>query len=152
MSVVLEDKIAVFECLVAQVEEKCSRARSAYEFATNALQSEQKSTAGDKHETGRAMAQLEQEKAAGQIAEANKLKAHIVSLTPDKKSEVVESGALVKLNTGMFYFSVGLGVIPGTAKVFALSMASPLGAELSGMKEGDEIVFNGKKIVVESIV
>ena len=38
----------------------------------NSLQSETKSTAGDKHETGRAMLQLEREKAGNQLAELQK--------------------------------------------------------------------------------
>jgi len=40
----------------------------------NSLLSETKSSAGDKHETGRAMLQLEREKAGRQLAEINKLR------------------------------------------------------------------------------
>ena len=40
----------------------------------NSLQSETKSSAGDKHETGRAMLQLEREKTGHQLAEIQKQK------------------------------------------------------------------------------
>ena len=40
----------------------------------NALQSETKSSAGDKHETGRAMLQLEMEKASQQLSGINQMK------------------------------------------------------------------------------
>lgn len=40
------------------------------------LLSETKSSAGDKHETGRAMLQLEREKSGNQLAEIQKIKKH----------------------------------------------------------------------------
>ena len=41
-----------------------NRAQKEFQFITESANNETKSSAGDKHETGRAMAQIEQEKAA----------------------------------------------------------------------------------------
>ena len=47
---------------VDYVESKLTNLQSALASAREAVSDDSKSTAGDKHETGRAMAQLEQEK------------------------------------------------------------------------------------------
>ena len=44
-----------------------------------ALESESKSSAGDKHETGRAMIQLEREKLGEQIKKAEKIERHFTN-------------------------------------------------------------------------
>ena len=45
------------------------------------LATETKSSAGDKHETGRAMLQLEREKSGNQLAEIQKIKEALLKLT-----------------------------------------------------------------------
>ena len=53
------------------------------------LQSETKSSAGDKHETGRAMLQLEREKAGNQLAEIQKVKENISKINIAKVSNLL---------------------------------------------------------------
>ena len=52
--------------------------------AQNSANEETKSSAGDKYETGRAMAQLEIEKNMTQLAEAKRLKQTLEQIAPDK--------------------------------------------------------------------
>jgi hypothetical protein len=54
------------------VHQRIASAEEAIRMAQESANQEGKSSAGDKYETGRAMAQLEIEKASGQLAEANK--------------------------------------------------------------------------------
>ena len=56
---------------------------------------EGKSSAGDKYETGRAMMQIEREKAANQLEEALKLKRIIDQLQPDVHHEIATLGSVV---------------------------------------------------------
>ena len=53
------------------------------------LTSETKSSAGNKHETGRAMLQLEREKAGNQLAEVQKTKAMLSKIDVEKSSDVI---------------------------------------------------------------
>ena len=63
-----------------------------------ALQSETKSSAGDKHETGRAMLQLERERLGNQLAEAKKLQESLRKLQIENTYNKVAFGSLVRTN------------------------------------------------------
>ena len=61
-----------------------------------ALESESKSSAGDKHETGRAMIQLEREKLGEQIKKFELHQKHLIHLENHINSEHVKLGSVVK--------------------------------------------------------
>lgn len=120
-----------------------------FDDANEALTSETKSSAGDKHETGRAMAQLEQEKLSGQLANLMQLKEGLSRINATATYQTIQFGSIVKTSNGIFFFSVGMGQIEvNNNNVFTLSITTPLGKQLSGKKAGDEIVFNGKKVEI----
>ena len=77
--------------------------------AQDAANNETKSSAGDKHETGRAMAQLETEKLSKQLFEALKLEQVLSQINPNTEHKQVGLGSLVTTNNGIFYISVSLG-------------------------------------------
>ena len=104
-----------------------------------------KSSAGDKHETGVAMAQLEQEKLTKQINELLKLQENLQKINPTIKQSKIGLGSLVETNNGFYYFSIGIGnLIIGNQTIFALNPKSPIGELLTGKIKGDKIYFNGK--------
>ena len=70
----MEIKQKLYNKCVSLVEEKLELLQKAIDESQKALSSESKSTAGDKHETGRAMIHLEMEKNGKVFAETNKLK------------------------------------------------------------------------------
>jgi transcription elongation GreA/GreB family factor len=111
-----------------------------------------KSSAGDKHETGIAMAQLEQEKLTHQINELLKIQASLQKINPLLVHTKVGLGSLVETNNGWYYFSVGLGSIKiDGISLFALNPQAPIGALLLGKTIGDKVQFNGKTTEVLSI-
>ena len=113
---------------------------------------EGKSSAGDKYETGRAMAQLEIEKASSQLAEANKLKQALEKISVDAWGPIVNPGSLVITNQGSYFISIAAGRLTVDDEIwFAISAGSPLGASLVGKKEGDVVKLMGKEIVVEKV-
>ena len=121
-------------------------------MAQESANEEGKSSAGDKYETGRAMAQLEIEKASSQLAEANKLKQALVQVPADALGPVVKPGSLVVTNQGRYFISIAAGSLTVDDKTwFAISAGSPLGAILVGKKEGDVVKMMGKEIVVEKV-
>ena len=64
-----EIKRQLYSQCVDFVEERLSNIQNQIRAIQESLTSETKSSAGDKHETGRAMLQLEREKAGQQLAE-----------------------------------------------------------------------------------
>src|SRR4051812_11409754 len=112
-----------------------------------------KSSAGDKHETARAMMQLEQEKLGGQLTDALKQKATLEQIDIEHKSDAIHAGSVVKTNRGYLFISVPLGKINvnGT-DVILLSIHSPLGQKLSGLQRGDTAEINGIQYIVEQVL
>ena len=106
--------------------------------------SESKSTAGDKHEVGRAMAQNELDNLKKRFAE---LKGNLATLTQLdlSKSEQVKLGSLVKTKTAIFMLGLGVGRFTFQGEtIFIISPISPVGRVLLGKKLGDTFFFNGK--------
>ncbi len=120
---------------------------------SEALLSEQKSSAGDKHETGRAMLQLEQEQLSKQLSEIQTLIKDFSNINYLVPATKVISGSLVKTNQGYFIVSVAIGKIKkNNIEAFIISPQSPLGKFLMNKKVKDAFDFNGKKYVIEEIV
>jgi transcription elongation GreA/GreB family factor len=134
-----------------QLQKELGRRKSQLaEMLNDALEStagETKSTAGDKHETARAMAQLEQEKIGSQLNELNKLSDVLHRIDPEKELSSVQLGSLVTTNNGNYYFSIALGqlTIDGQ-QIFCLSPGSPLGKMLLGKKKGDSVCWQGNDL------
>ena len=103
-----------------------------------------KSSAGDKHETGVAMAQLEQEKLRYQIQEFQKMEDIVQKINPSKTNSKINLGSLVETDKGWFYISVGLGSLTFKDQViFAINPEAPVGNALIGKVKGENIHFNG---------
>lgn len=114
----------------------------------NDLFSETKSSAGDKHETGRAMIQLEMEKAGQQLSVLNEMKETLKRISIEESSEIIKLGSLIKTTKGTYFLSVSVGqVIMGKETYFVVSTESPIGKQLLGKKVGGTIAFNDAKIL-----
>lgn len=142
----------VYTVLKLELRKRKMRIEKSLSDSLHAMSSETKSSAGDKHETGRAMAQLEQEKLSGQLATATQLTGIITGIDPAAKHYHVQFGSLVQLDANWYFFSVGVGAIMvQEIKVFCLSAATPLGKILLKKKLGDSIAFNGKNMSIRSL-
>ena len=145
-------KIKLYQQCIDFVDQRINNSLTAIKSAQESANTEVKSSAGDKHETGRAMAQLETEKNAIQLAEANKLKQAIGLINPAKQHERVELGALVMTNNGSYYISVSIGKMTLDSKLyFGVSAVSPIGQALLNHEKGDEVLFNGRKFLIKEI-
>lgn len=117
-----------------------------------ALGSETKSSAGDKHETGRAMLQLEMEKAGQQLQVVSIMKKTLDRIDLSEQTEVIRLGSVVKTNTENYFIAISTGKIEIENEVFyAISPSSPIGTLLLGKKLNDSIEFRGKRIDIKII-
>ncbi len=134
------------------VEEKLETVNQIISSNLNALQSETKSSAGDKHETGRAMLQLEMEKTSQQFDSINQMQIALNRISSNNKSKIVASGNLVFTTLHNFYISISIGeIIVKDKKYYAISPSSPIGKILLGKQKGDNLIFNGKEFRIEDI-
>lgn len=114
---------------------------------------ETKSTAGDKHETSRAMMQLEQEKTGRQLREAEQQLAEFLKTDFQKEFTIAASGSLIHTDKGWFLIAASVGKI-NTAdgkSAFAISVNSPLAKVLTGSKQKDTVLFNGVSYTIQSV-
>lgn len=125
------------------VQKRIDTARQAMEAAQEAANSESKSSAGDKYETGRAMAQLERDRHAQLLAEAVKIERELKQLAIEKSYETVQPGSVAVTSRGLFFISIGAGKMTlDGVDYFAVSAASPIGSLLAGHRVGDAVTFN----------
>ena len=109
----------------------------------NALESEDKSSAGDKHETGRAMIQIEREKLGRHFIENDKYLTKLNSILENTSLVSVSFGSLVITNNTNYYLSIPAGCIKLSHKTFCcISLKSPMGLLLIGKEVGDQICYN----------
>jgi len=91
------------------------------------LNSETKSSAGDKHETGRAMLQLEMEKAGQQLAIVNQMQAQIAKINVDTSGTKSCLGSLIITNKFKYYLSISVGMVTiDSEDYFVVSPSSPI--------------------------
>lgn len=146
------DKSVVHSAVEVKVKLRLQELQAALNDALAATADDSKSTAGDKHETSRAMAHLEQEKLGAQYAEAQKVMEMLHRIDPFRENTTIVLGSLAETSIGWLYLSVGLGQIElDDKKIFCLTPVAPLGQVLLGKTVGDEIHWQGKKIQILSV-
>ncbi|MGS0525857.1 3-oxoacyl-ACP synthase [Zobellia nedashkovskayae] len=116
------------------------------------LTSETKSSAGDKHETGRAMLQLEREKLGQQLAEAEKMKQVLSKVPKESNTAVVGLGSWVVTSKTDYFLAISAGEYKAHDKtMYCISAATPIAKILFGKQIGDTVIFNGQEIKIVEI-
>jgi hypothetical protein len=111
-----------------------------------------KSSAGDKHETARAMIHLEQEKLGIQFLEAEK-QLRILSQIKLELHNNPQNGTLLQTDKALFYISIGLGVVNYNGlSIYVISPISPLAQQFLKAQDLKSIKFNDTVYSVKSIV
>ncbi len=150
------EKILFKQKLKSSCEEillqRISTATQAMEQAQESANSDEKSSAGDKHETGRAMGQIDRDMNARQLEEAKRELEIIHSISTESPHRKIGNGSVVVCADFIFFISLGLGTktVDGNKIVF-LSPSAPIAKSISGKKAGDELVLNGKKTAINDI-
>nr|WP_321248302.1 3-oxoacyl-ACP synthase [uncultured Psychroserpens sp.] len=117
------------------------------------LTSETKSSAGDKHETGRAMLHIEREKAGQQLAEIQKINQIFSKIDVSETSETVVLGSVVFTTQANYFVAVSAGEISvASDKFYAISAITPIAQLLLGKKCGDDIQFRDQVFKIITII
>ena len=117
------------------------------------LASETKSSAGDKHETGRAMLQLEREKAGNQLAEVQNVKTQLSKVNIEKSSTIIGLGSLVFTTQLNYFIAISTGELNvNNKKYYAISPNTPIGQLLIGKTVGDDISFREQNFIIKKVL
>ena len=146
-------KEELLEHLISLLNNKIDELKITIISAKESRNSDTKSSAGDKHETGRAMMQIELEKSEVQLDKTITLKNQLSRINVAKVCNTVEFGSLVSTNQGNYFFSIGIGKIEvNNETYYAISLASPIGLLLQGKIVGDKAQFQEKEFIISDIV
>lgn len=135
----VENRLLIIQNTISEIQES--------------LLSETKSSAGDKHETGRAMLQLEREKAGQQLAEVQKLKETLSKIDVFKTSKNVCLGSVVYTSQANYFISISAGKLSiENTSFFSISPNTPIGLLLLSKQVGDVIDFRDNQFTIKDIL
>ena len=144
-------EVVVAECRRV-IHERISNLKSQMAELVNDAANDSKSTAGDKHETSRAMMQLEQEKLGAQLKILEEQQRQLDQIPLQNNSGKVNNGSLVETNRGWIFIGAALGKINVNNKeVICISQQSPLGKLLFVQDRGSIVSLNNIKYQILSI-
>lgn len=148
----IDFKHKVYNKCLEVVEDKITVAYKAVDAAKQAANEEERSTAGDKYDTARAMSHINQDMFGKQLSEVLKLKQHLVQTSFESELNAVQSGAIVTTNTGVYFIAASVGAIVVEGKqIMVISPISPIAQQMLGKGVGEQVVFNGT-IIIEEII
>lgn len=134
------------------VEERITLSYNLIENAQSAANAEEKSSAGDKYETGRAMNHLEKEMYTKQWLANKKDMATILSIACTQIHSVLKAGSVVRSAEFCFFILAGLGKVNMDGEIiFCLSPFAPFAQILMNKKIGDVVIFNKREIIILDI-
>lgn len=132
------------KCCIDYVNNRLHNIQTAMASLSESANDETKSSVGDKHETGRTMAQLEQEKLSYQLMDVQKQQMILNSRSFELITHKIKTGSLVLTNNGNYYLSISAGkVCIDKQDYFAVSVESPIGMAL--VEATNSFSFNGKE-------
>ena len=135
-----------------EVENRYQKIKEVLDDIKLSLLEESKSSAGDKHETGRAMLQIERENAGRQLREIENLQSLIRKIDIHAVSNYARLGSLVYTNHGTYFISISIGEVKvDTTNYFCVALHSPIGNLLSGKLVGEGFSLNEKNYIITSI-
>ncbi|WP_452227261.1 3-oxoacyl-ACP synthase [Lacinutrix cladophorae] len=134
------------------VEEKLQTIKNKIQEIQESLTSETKSSAGDKHETGRAMLQLEREKIGQQLAETQKLKEVLSKVDASKTSKTISLGSVIYTTQNNYFVAISAGELKiDNISFYAISANTPIGKLLLGKTVGDVFSFREQAIKIKKV-
>jgi transcription elongation GreA/GreB family factor len=146
-------KETLHQLCLKMVNERQANIQANFSGIQEAMLSETKSSAGDKHETGRAMLQLDREKLGNQLVEIQKVKEILLKIHPTMEAKQGCLGSIVYTSKSNYFVSVSVGEISANDENFyAIASNTPIGKLLLGKKVGDTITFRDQSFEIEKVL
>ncbi len=135
------------------IDEKLNAIQQQSKSLQDSLASETKSSAGDKHETGRAMIQLEREQLGKQVSQLEQQSAVLSRIDLDQSHKLISIGSLVYTSKENYFISVPVGKLEIEGKTYyAISSHSPIAKLLLKKSIGDSVEFNGSRFTIKIVI
>ena len=137
-------KTELLEYCQRQVNLRYSRIKQTITNIEESLLEESKNSSGDKHETGRAMLQIDRENAGKQLHEVEKVVEILKKIDVKASADYVRLGSLVYTDKFKYFISLSIGTVNiDETDYLCVALNSPVGLLLSGKKKDEEFNLNG---------
>lgn len=145
-------KESLYQHCLQYVQQRMAHLHQEIERAQTSANEETKSSAGDKYEVGRAMAQLDIDMYNQQLREAGRLQAALQNIRTTIVSDHVIAGSLVITSKGVYYIAISIGTVTlEGSPYFIISPDSPIGKLMMGKRVGDSLTFNNQTHTIQAI-
>ncbi|MGI9527826.1 MAG: 3-oxoacyl-ACP synthase [Weeksellaceae bacterium] len=146
-------KKELYLCCLESINQRLKVCASRIESIKNDLGSETKSSAGDKHETGRAMLQFEREKLGFQLATIEHEKKLLENFNPNAVHTQVRFGSIVKTTQHAYFIMISAGILKINDESFiSISPQSPIGQMMMHKVVGDCISFRKNTFEITEVI
>lgn len=135
-----------------QIDGRYSKIKQTIAAIEESLFEESKSSSGDKHETGRAMLQIDRENAGRQLNEIEKIVVLLNKIDINATSDYARLGSLVYTDKFTYFISISIGTVSvENIDYLCVALNSPVGMLISGKRKGEEFLLNGSSYKIEKV-
>lgn len=146
-------KVEIHQTILHILSESIIQATRDYDLAKESRDSDTKSSAGDKFETGREMMQREMDKISASIDQSKNQLNFLSKINLNRPYSIVDLGCLIITDQDIYYISIGLGKVEINAElIYAISLDSPIGQIFKGKRVGDILEFRGKTLTINQLL
>ena len=152
----VNEKVAFKKRLLQQcifiIDQRIAAAATAIAAAQDAANAEEKSSAGDKYETSRAMSHLQKDMYARQLQANRKELSVLGGIDCTSLYTTIAAGSYVQCRECSFFIAAGLGKLDFEGRIlYLLSPDAPLAKIIFGKSAGQTIFFTQKEMVIETV-
>ncbi len=146
-------KVEIHQTILHLLSESIIQATRDYDLAKESRDSDTKSSAGDKFETGREMIQREMDKISASIDQSKNQLNFLSKINLNRPYSIVDLGCLIITDQDIYYISIGLGKVEINAElIYAISLDSPIGQIFKGKRVGDILEFRSKTLTINQLL
>jgi transcription elongation GreA/GreB family factor len=146
-------KVEIHQTILHLLSESIIQATRDYDLAKESRDSDTKSSAGDKFETGREMMQREMDKISASIDQSKNQLNFLSKINLNRPYSIVDLGCLIITDQDIYYISIGLGKVEINAElIYVISLDSPIGQIFKGKRVGDILEFRSKTLTINQLL
>jgi hypothetical protein len=147
----LELKEQILDKCKNQVLDKLTVLEKELKYLAHDIAEDTKSSAGDKFETSREMANIEINKLQSLVGSMNKSMT-LLNTIPATNKDVIAAGSLIKTDSVSIFISISLGQIEvDSEQILVISPMAPLAQLMMGSNKGETVTFRDKNYQINNI-
>ena len=145
-------KKMLFDNSVELLKQRIALSEALIKEAQLTANEEEKSSAGDKYETSRAMSHIQKEMYSKQLSANQNELVSLLTIDHTTLHTSIIPGTVIKCSDYTFFIAAGLGkLVQECETIFLISPLAPLSLVLSAKNVNDSFKFNNTDIIIKDL-